>query len=747
MPSSEGLAVTAFLSWYLAVQALSVPAQLLVAPACRHLPDRGYSLGKALGVLLTGVALWSGTALGFLRNDAGGAVLAALLLLLPSVPPLVGRAASLPRVSFSTVVSVELLFAAASGGWCAVRYLDPAVSHTEQPMDLMLLTAVMQAPVFPPEDPWLAGFPISYYYVGYWLMGTVAHLTGQPAAVAYNAGQAIWFGLLATTCFGIGYNVTATAARARAGRAGATAGGLLAALTVAVSGNVYLVVEWLAARSEDARSGLFTDAWWWWRSSRVVHDRGPAGEPVELITEFPFFSYLLGDNHPHLLAMPFVALVVSIALALYLRRPAERDAPDEPRDGRSRRDPLLGAGVAAVAALVATNTWDVPAALLLLLLAARPHVLGVLLGVSLVAVPYFLTAQSQVRGVLLNVAQPTSLAEFSAMFGSLAPGVGLLLAAAWTHRPPRPALIVTCLGIGLVSCLLWLGIVWVSPGGSVTRWLDGWPVLVIVTSALATAGAILLSHAGEPGPGAPGLTFAVLVAALGLLVTLVPEVIYLHDQFGNRMNTVFKFYYQAWLFLGLAGAMGIAVAARARARMRIAAGAAALILAAGFVYAPLALRAKVRLAGPDAGTLDALAHLQRVRPDEHAAIAWVRAHTPRGAIIVQAPGDSYQPVDSIISAATARPTLIGWQGHERQWRGEAYAAMTAGRLDALERIYRPSSVEAVRQALAAWHVSYVYVGPSERARYEVLPEHEARWIEAMDLVFESGPVRIFRRRG
>ena len=73
--------------------------------------------------------------------------------------------------------------------------------------------------------------------------------------------------------------------------------------------------------------------------------------------------------------------------------------------------------------------------------------------------------------------------------------------------------------------------------------------------------------------------------------------------------------------------------------------------------------------------------------------------------------------------------------------------MTAGRLEALERIYRPSSVQTLQQALADWHVSYVYVGPSERSRYEILPEHEARWIDAMAVVFESGPVRIFKRRG
>ena len=40
--------------------------------------------------------------------------------------------------------------------------------------------------------------------------------------------------------------------------------------------------------------------------------------PIEVIDEFPFFSYYLADLHPHVLAMPFVMLVMALALNLYL---------------------------------------------------------------------------------------------------------------------------------------------------------------------------------------------------------------------------------------------------------------------------------------------------------------------------------------------------------------------------------------------------------------------------------------------
>ena len=55
---------------------------------------------------------------------------------------------------------------------------------------------------------------------------------------------------------------------------------------------------------------------WWWRGSRVLTDYTLTGQEQEVIDEFPFFSFLLGDVHPHVLALPFVLLVVALALNL-----------------------------------------------------------------------------------------------------------------------------------------------------------------------------------------------------------------------------------------------------------------------------------------------------------------------------------------------------------------------------------------------------------------------------------------------
>ncbi|HEX9117284.1 MAG TPA: hypothetical protein VGA61_14550, partial [Anaerolineae bacterium] len=88
----------------------------------------------------------------------------------------------------------------------------------------------------------------------------------------------------------------------------------------------------------------------------------------------------------------------------------------------------------------------------------------------------------------------------------------------------------------------------------------------------------------------------------------------------------------------------------------------------------------------------------------------------------------------------------GWDFHERQWRGNAFDKLTAGRVDAIDRIYRSARAEELPGLLQQWQVDYVYVGALERRKYGLTDAALARFDRAgLQTVYDAQGVRIYAR--
>ena len=260
---------------------------------------------------------------------SGSVVIAVVIVAAVLGWSLVIRRRQADRAWLRSLVLVEvaslLLFAA----YVWLRGYTPQILGTEKPMDVAFLASSTRAVTIPPPDPWFAGEPINYYYLGYLLHGAVGRLSGVAPEIGFNLALATIFSTTAVAAFGVAWN----AVRPWLGPRLAAAGGLFAVFAVAISGNLY--APWRLIQDP---SGTVS-AWWWdsvtgigWRSSRIVCDglrvdnRCPF-PATETINEFPFFSFLLGDLHPHLMALPFTIVAVGLAWNLALRALAIQAAP------------------------------------------------------------------------------------------------------------------------------------------------------------------------------------------------------------------------------------------------------------------------------------------------------------------------------------------------------------------------------------------------------------------------------------
>lgn len=356
--------------WYLALQLFAFAALPLAWRAFSRMPDRGYAFSKPFGLLAVGFFVWLIGLTQTIPNSRFTVLLA--LALIAALSLIAARRHRQEIVVFlrtnaRAALAMEAVFAAVFVGAALLRASVPDVVHTEQSMDLMFLNSVVASPYYPPNDPWLAGERVSYYYLGYLLIGAVSMLTGVASSVAYNLGLASYAAVAAAAAFGIASNLVrlsrgTTAAGALAGLGAVflllLAGNALGALELAWASGAGSPAfwQWITPNpdwyAEPGASSLWRpdDTWWWWRASRVVPNA---------IAEFPAFSFLLGDMHPHVMSIGFVLLIVGASVQLYLQpRLVQADAA-------RRHAVLILVTLIAVGGAAAVNLWDLPLALAL----------------------------------------------------------------------------------------------------------------------------------------------------------------------------------------------------------------------------------------------------------------------------------------------------------------------------------------------------------------------------------------------
>ena len=87
------------------------------------------------------------------------------------------------------LVFQEIVFFSAFLIWAIVRGANPEIIGTEKPMELAFINGIYQSPSFPPNDPWLSGYAISYYYFGYLIVAALMHLLGTAFRHGFQPGH------------------------------------------------------------------------------------------------------------------------------------------------------------------------------------------------------------------------------------------------------------------------------------------------------------------------------------------------------------------------------------------------------------------------------------------------------------------------------------------------------------------------------------------------------------------------------
>lgn len=772
----------AALVWYLVIALLGIVMLPFTRLALRGLPDRGYPFARLVGLLALSYLVW-------LSGSAGAAFTPASIS--PAFAVLVGINFVIGYRERKTLalelrdrgryfLMIELLFLAFFLLFLIVRLVNPDLWHTwrggERPMDFSYLNAVLKSSTFPPYDPWFAGGYINYYYYGFVLIGAPVKWLGITPSVAYNLILPTWFALLALGAFSIGWNLL-VAARPRFlaapafgspsifERWGAFAAGLASALALVFIGNwgtvrmIWHGMQRLNPIEEDfAAASLITHLrWtfqglgrmiaegaripfapgdWYWTPSRAL--------PGWTITEFPAFTFLYGDPHAHLIALPLTVLALAWALAVVLGRWGWK--------GWGHLSVSFCLGGLVIGALKPTNTWDWPT----------------YMAIAVVAVAYTTLRYGQACCMRIPGLNPRYRRFVIAFLA-----VGSLVAISWLLFRPYDAWYgsgydkiipwdgarspfwsyMTHWGVFLFILVSWMA--WESAGwlaanplsalrpGQRWLWLAGAAVVLAASAWLLSKGVtvgwlavLLMGWAGALllRRNIPDARRAVLfLTGTAIFLTLFVEVARLEGDL-ERMNTVFKFYLQAWTLFALSAGTALVWLLPEVGRswrpglQRFWQAALVVLLFGAALYPVMAAMDKMtdRMGngaplGLDGMTYMAYSIYDQVQPaldlsQDYRAIRWMQQNVTGSPVIVEAHQPEYH-WGNRFTIYTGLPGVIGWNWHQRQQRAVTPPEWVTDRIKAVELFYNTTSRVEVEKFLRRYDVSYIIVGGLEMALY------------------------------
>jgi uncharacterized membrane protein len=175
-----------------------------------------------------------------------------------------------------------------------------------------------------------------------------------------------------------------------------------------------------------------------------------------------------------------------------------------------------------------------------------------------------------------------------------------------------------------------------------------------------------------------------------------------------------------------------------------------LLIAAGLLYPIYAIRSRaLQEAGHlkadediHAMTLDGGATLA-TSADDYAVIQCLQNEAKSDNDVVlegHKPDAAYAHEYGRVSALSGIPTLLGWQNHERQWRGKTYDDAAGDRASDVSKFYNTSNWADALDVIDKYGITYIYVGPTERRLY---PEAGLSKFDALTPVCKQGDVAVY----
>ncbi len=276
---------------------------------------------------------------------------------------------------------------------------------------------------------------------------------------------------------------------------------------------------------------------------------------------------------------------------------------------------------------------------------------------------------------------------------------------------------------------------------------------------LASWAGILLFRKNQP----PAKRFILFLTGSALVLTITVELIVLVGDIG-RMNTVFKFYLQAWTMLSICAAFAFILVFPRRIEWpdwlntswQVA---VSLLIFCTALFPLLAGTDKIRdrISATAPHSLNGAEFMATSSYNDNGviidlnqdyeAIQWMQKNIEGSPVIVEANTVEYR-WGSRYTIYTGLPGVVGWNWHQRQQRAVVPSTTVTDRVEEIKQFYETTSRQEAKAFLEKYNVKYVIVGQLEYLYYPGfgLDKFQAYIGDLWDKVYQQGTTTIYQVR-
>ena len=733
----------------------------------RHLDilnDRGLFVSKIIGLVFISSFVWLLTLFTPIPNLGYVWRISFLIFVIVAILKLLNKEFRREIINFiiskkTQILLFEFIFLSVFFFFVLLRMYDNNAVGTERPMDSMMLNSVFNSYYNPPNDLWMSGNKISYYYFGYWIFAGFYSIIFFDTNNLYNLSFGLIPALSSAAALSFISNFLYITKNNKLKFIKPIFVAIITPFFLVFSSNFYgfvllldymkifplSILNWLHGDKhvtiQNYEYFIPQDFWWWWKSSRIINSYKNNESLDFTINEFPFFSFLLGDFHPHMISIPFFITTLILFTSYFVGSKYIYLSHKRPKI--SYLFTLLL--ILFIGSTGFINMWNLSFFVLFTFILIyfyfyinkfqikiiitskfiREILLVWIIGILVFGNFYFITSDSNISYPFISFNYITTrpihlIYVWIIPFSIIIPLLYFMFHENF-YTKSKLSLFKTKSNLLFISLFIATSIIWAIVNMVISEqslaqlllsliffYIFYLPLFFLIyhliTKTIKNNDVLKLSY------------YLLLFTAFILLY--LSELFYVKDIFGNRMNTIFKFHYQVWIVFSITSGISLKFLFEYNLRniTRIILSISFLILATSNIYFVTAsYLTKIKESSNLNPNLSSINHLEN-DTNKYELIKYLRLNSNHNDVIIETQGKSYTN-DSQISSESRIPTILGWVGHQLQWRSNH--SDIYNREEDIDTFYISNDSQEIINIINKYSITMIILGPNEIEKYNI----------------------------